>query len=78
MWASRELFVQGDRDGHCLGSCQPTLDLVVSETKQNSFLCTNSQFLSGIMTVQGKDFSGTTTKKVCSPVIYYLGIKIDC
>jgi hypothetical protein len=36
-------------------SYQPTVGLVVSGTKQNIFLCTNSQFFSGLMTAQAVD-----------------------
>jgi hypothetical protein len=36
-------------------SCQPTVGLVVSETNQNIFLCTNSQLFSGLTTAQAVD-----------------------
>jgi hypothetical protein len=35
--------------------CQPTVGLVITEIKDNVFLCTNSQFLGGLMTIQVVD-----------------------
>jgi hypothetical protein len=34
--------------------CQATTSLVVSETIKNIFLCTNSQFFSGLTTAMGQ------------------------
>ncbi len=36
-------------------SCQPTVDSVVSDIIDHIFLCTNSRFLSGLMTAQEID-----------------------
>jgi hypothetical protein len=43
-----------------MSSCHPTVGLVVLETKQYIFLCTNSQF-----------FSGLTTEQVVDPLPLY-------
>jgi hypothetical protein len=54
-YLTTEFFKQGEGEQYRMYSCQPTVGLVVSETKQNSFLYTNNQLFSRLTSTQGVD-----------------------